>query len=434
MKKRILTLFALAVVTVGAWADPTMTITVSYKNGNNAIVVLSAVSMTRTSDDHHFSYSYDVPAGEVGKTYYYKATYNNGTSYESGQNYCTPSSATTIKFYAKFFEGVNKTAVTCDAMTQSFCQNNWKLLGQLKASIGAESVSTLLNIYESGSKAYQQLDGVPHKDTPSDVYWLSYRNKMGGTAIKVGDTYSFADKPSLTLTPGIYRATLSYAECTLELERLSTYKLSIGSAGTATLCLPYQVTLDENLTAYTLSYDGTNKLKGKIIEGNVVPAKTPILITGPQRDYDIALDGASSYDTFFLNNGKDPFLKDIEPTEDSDEDGYEDNVLHGVMAPHYVQTTGDNYVLQNNGGKLGFYKVGIDTYLINPFKAFVNLPSASEARSLSIVFDDSETTGIADVKGKKEEGRSDIFNLSGQRVGKDYKGVVIKNGRKMIQK
>jgi hypothetical protein len=62
----------------------------------------------------------------------------------------------------------------------------------------------------------------------------------------------------------------------------------------------------------------------------------------------------------------------------------------------------------------------------------VTVPAAS-AHSLDIVFDQG-TTGIADVRGQKEDVRSDIFNLSGQRVGNDFRGIVVKNGRKYIQK
>ena len=52
----------------------------------------------------------------------------------------------------------------------------------------------------------------------------------------------------------------------------------------------------------------------------------------------------------------------------------------------------------------------------------------------TIVYDDDNTTGVKNVKNTMAEGSNEIYNLSGQRVGKDYKGVVIKNGRKMIQK
>ena len=43
------------------------------------------------------------------------------------------------------------------------------------------------------------------------------------------------------------------------------------------------------------------------------------------------------------------------------------------------------------------------------------------------------TTDIRDVRGKKEEGRGESYNLAGQRVTESYKGLVIVKGRKIIQ-
>ena len=43
-------------------------------------------------------------------------------------------------------------------------------------------------------------------------------------------------------------------------------------------------------------------------------------------------------------------------------------------------------------------------------------------------------TGIQNVKAQTIDLNAAIYNLAGQKVGKDYKGVVIMNGRKMIQK
>lgn len=47
---------------------------------------------------------------------------------------------------------------------------------------------------------------------------------------------------------------------------------------------------------------------------------------------------------------------------------------------------------------------------------------------------DYGTTGIFDITNTITTGSDVIYNLSGQRVSKDYKGVVIKNGKKVIQK
>ena len=45
-----------------------------------------------------------------------------------------------------------------------------------------------------------------------------------------------------------------------------------------------------------------------------------------------------------------------------------------------------------------------------------------------------DATGIATVKAANKVANTQMYNLSGQKVGKDYKGIVIMNGKKMIMK
>jgi hypothetical protein len=54
-------------------------------------------------------------------------------------------------------------------------------------------------------------------------------------------------------------------------------------------------------------------------------------------------------------------------------------------------------------------------------------------RYYKIVFTKSDTDGIADVKVIAEQ-NAPAYNLAGQKVDKSYKGVVIQNGVKRIQK
>ena len=53
---------------------------------------------------------------------------------------------------------------------------------------------------------------------------------------------------------------------------------------------------------------------------------------------------------------------------------------------------------------------------------------------LSGVYGSDDPTGIENVATEAVKKDNRIFNLAGQQVGKDYKGIVIKNGKKMIQK
>ena len=49
-------------------------------------------------------------------------------------------------------------------------------------------------------------------------------------------------------------------------------------------------------------------------------------------------------------------------------------------------------------------------------------------------FQGTDPTGIVEVRGQKEEGRDTIYNLAGQRVNKNAKGILIQNGKKLVIK
>ena len=45
-----------------------------------------------------------------------------------------------------------------------------------------------------------------------------------------------------------------------------------------------------------------------------------------------------------------------------------------------------------------------------------------------------EDTGVKELNTTKQQMNGQKYNLAGMRVGDDYKGIVIQNGRKFIQK
>lgn len=431
-KKRLLTLMALAVMAVGAWADPTMTLTLQqYNNSTKVWDNIHSEAMTLNKDkENHWSKSLEITI--LNTNLKFTATYNNGaggSDVPSGECFFKVSSATTVTFYARYGTFKDKwnnnattTIASCDAMIINIVDAKWKALG----TIGSTNLSTIYNQYGASLKL---LDNTLDK---KDTYYLNYKNQHKGIGYKVNDVDRIpynGEYPGFT-SNRIYRATLNYEECQITFETLNSYPLTISDAGAATLVLPYQVTLPSKLSAYTLTSDGSTTLTASKIAGGVIPAMTPVLINGPENNYDLVFQG--DVVAYPEDNS---FIMDVEPENET-------NVLHGVLAPHYVRTTGYNFVLQNNGGNVGFYQIpganNTCTYRINPFRAFINLSTLpvdpSSARALTIVYDDENTTGVKNVKNTMAEGSNEIYNLSGQRVGKDYKGVVIKNGRKMIQK
>lgn len=82
-----------------------------------------------------------------------------------------------------------------------------------------------------------------------------------------------------------------------------------------------------------------------------------------------------------------------------------------------------------------FVHVGADAS-INAFRAYIAVPSTalSTAASRSIDIDFGGTTGINEIQNAHSSSAAATYDVAGKRVDKNYKGVVIRNGKKMIQK
>lgn len=77
-----------------------------------------------------------------------------------------------------------------------------------------------------------------------------------------------------------------------------------------------------------------------------------------------------------------------------------------------------------------------DKASIDAFRAYISVPTTalSTAASRSIDIDFGGTTGINEIQNAQSSSAAATYDVAGKRVGKNYKGVVICNGKKMIQK
>lgn len=73
-----------------------------------------------------------------------------------------------------------------------------------------------------------------------------------------------------------------------------------------------------------------------------------------------------------------------------------------------------------------------DTYKIKAFRAYIKANTPAAAKQLNLVID-GQTTGLNlnTVNGNIE---GETYNIAGQRVANSYKGLIIKNGKKIIKK
>ena len=93
------------------------------------------------------------------------------------------------------------------------------------------------------------------------------------------------------------------------------------------------------------------------------------------------------------------------------------------------------YVLGASDGKLHNVEtyVSSNTLTIPACKAFLRYSGDNNARDLSLIFDDAETTGIQAVE-KKMSDNAMYFDLMGRRIAQPQKGLYIVNGKKVVIK
>ena len=92
------------------------------------------------------------------------------------------------------------------------------------------------------------------------------------------------------------------------------------------------------------------------------------------------------------------------------------------------------YGLATVNGQDGFYKASNGKTI--PAKcAYLEVAnSANPAKCFSLGDHSGSTTGITSVKNEAAGNNAPMYNLAGQLVGKGYKGIVIKNGKKIVLK
>ncbi len=182
--------------------------------------------------------------------------------------------------------------------------------------------------------------------------------------------------------------------------------ITIGSNGWKSLISDKNLDFEgiEGLTAYRAKLSETTVTLYDVTE---VPANKGIV-----------LKGATSA-TYYV-----PVLASTDANIDTDLTGSATAAYDKVGEKFY-------YVLANKDGVEGFYEYTGDA-AIPAGKAFFETSSKIAEGKFSIVFADDETDGIKAVSTKVENGVR--YNLAGQKVGADYKGIVIVNGKKVIIK
>ena len=213
----------------------------------------------------------------------------------------------------------------------------------------------------------------------------------------------------LLLNVGQYEGSISIKSVKIEALDVPQETVTISPSGYSTYAAYYPVDYSKlGLKAYTvkLNAEKTGIVMNEV-EG-VVPAGVAVLLKG-KADTDYALTKA---------------------------DGWQNVTSDLKMSDGTItSTTSVNvYGLATVDGQDGFYKASGEQKI--PAKcAYLEVAnSANSAKFYSLGDHSGSTTGITSVKNEAAGNNAPMYNLAGQLVDKGYKGIVIKNGKKIVLK
>lgn len=185
---------------------------------------------------------------------------------------------------------------------------------------------------------------------------------------------------------------------------IKTETLKTSTKGYATYSADYAVNYSElGLTAYTLTVDETNKTVTAQAFMGVVPAGGAVLVKG---------DASKAYTL-------------TPATTEGDATSFVTALQTGA-----TKADGTQYGFTSKSGTPAFAQV-VSGQDIPAKKGYIVLKGASAAK-YSICFDD-EATGIHTIEAASAANAA-MYNLAGQCVDKAYKGIVIVNGKKYLNK
>ena len=196
-----------------------------------------------------------------------------------------------------------------------------------------------------------------------------------------------------------------------------TFDLTVGAMGYATLMLGYNAEIPEGVACYTVTVDGA-VAHLKAIQGDVLPANTPVIVEAEAKMYTFA----STEETATIAAA---------------------NALKGTLYPSVVTPAANTvcYVLAKPGeNPVGFYKAALNQndkkgFLNNANKAYVAVEVAQGQSAPALAIRKGEgTTAIDNAQLTIDNEATVIYDLLGRRVEKMEKGIYIVNGRKVLVK
>ena len=272
------------------------------------------------------------------------------------------------------------------------------------AGDAGKTVTATFCYYNNALVAYSNPLYISHENnnasysaTPLTVLFEKNNQKvLGQYNIKLGNRYMFGSN-DLT-DSGSDSGPDTRAGYRWWLEEVTSIPVEITAAGATTLFAPVALTIPADVIVYTATKSGEYLVLTAV--DTTIPANTGVIIMGDANTYNFEVAEAV--------------------------DAIEDNELQGTVAT--ITTTANAYTLQKPADDLVMKAYNGET--LKGFKAYYTMDTTA-ANALKLSF--GEATGIETVVGA-ENGKLEIYDMSGRRVEKMHKGLYIVNGQKVMVK
>ena len=274
------------------------------------------------------------------------------------------------------------------AMSKIGSTNIWKL--EYPKTLGSQYIAFVKN----------RQDGYGNFENTEAVYMKDFNSSkplyVPNTTDPINKNYTDENKKwTAYWNTGEWHAYPTYTRLTTE-----------GKFGT--ICLPFAATVT-GATVYSLD--------SKVMDGS-------------------NLKGVNLTVVVNLEAGKSYIFKATGTTLTATYSGSYSDAIAGAMVGNLSSNTKDvpegDYIIYNNS----ITKAGTGV-TIGQYRGYIDISEVPEASALSKDFiavdGEEETDGINSVHGV-ELNSSEMYNLSGQKVSSNYKGIVIQNGKKLINK
>lgn len=372
--------------------------TITFKSSGSSRIILNNVCAAEAGTLNLTNVVFDniqfsgEASNKIGKAIYYKSG-STGTLRNVSFMNCTISPA-------------GDDAYTPKALIYNENTSNDKLF--FDKSLYFDSNCSAPHIYATGRMRMTEADRTAFAyNEPIQILWGGTTNVGTNVVVRISGSY----KDAFQLANGNYMSLAINTNNWTDLFITQTYPLNVSDAGAATLILPFETTIPNGVSVYTLNYNGGDVVTATLVE-TTLPANTPVLVNAEAGNYTFATTATSGD----VATGSDPITV---------------GALTGVYETTVVPT--GSFILTNATSGVGFRKVDGTTNKVGANRAYLTADGAG-AR-LSIVYGE-EATGIESMNGNENvnENVNAVYDIQGRRVAHPTRGLYIVNGKKVMVK